>query len=413
MVWLHGGGYFSGSSLESPVYDGSTLSRRGDVIVVSINHRLNVLGFLDLSAYGQAYKSSGNAGMLDAVAALRWVRDNIAAFGGDPSNVTIFGQSGGGGKVATLMAAPSAHGLFHKAIIQSGMMGPPGGREKSQDVTRRVAELTFRNAGLANGDVKRLQQVSYDVLSAASSKALSQVSNELFPAAPGAPLGFPRVNWAPVVDGDFLPEESFGRSAPAISAGVPLLIGSTLNEFARLPSPDTQGREHWTAMEVNAFLARRYGARAAAFAAAYRQAYPLLAPREWPTIDTIARAGALRAATLKARQPAPVYNYLFTWQSPILDGFWGAGHSMDLTFTFGNAQLGEQATGAGPEVERLADRMSRAWIAFARTGNPNTPTLPHWPTFTSVHPATMILDNQPVVRVAHDKALLALSSPQR
>jgi para-nitrobenzyl esterase len=201
MVWLHGGGFFSGSSIELPYYDGENLSRRGDVVVVSVNHRLNALGFMDLSAYGEPYRASGNVGMADLVAALKWVRDNAAAFGGDPDNVTIFGQSGGGGKVVTLLAAPAAKGLFHKSIVMSGVMGPPEGRAIDQRVARRVAALTFKHAGLREGDIERLRELPYDQLTAAGNKALEEAGRET--GASGMLPGFPRVMWGPVHDRAF------------------------------------------------------------------------------------------------------------------------------------------------------------------------------------------------------------------
>ncbi len=406
MVWLHGGGYFSGSSMELPVYDGENLSKKGDVVVVSINHRLNILGFLDLSAYGPQYKYSGNVGMLDIIAALQWVRDNIDAFGGDPSNVTIFGQSGGGGKVSTLLAAPLAQGLFNKAIIQSGIMGGVNPEAGNQAVAKRVAELTITEAGLKPGDVQGLATLPYDQLAAAGDKALRKISDEI---APGKGLlGFPIINWGPVADGDFLPRYPFMTDAPSVSAKVPLLIGSTLNEFEMIPKPDTTGRANWGEKEVAAYLNVRYGAKGPAILAAYKKAYPAVAPRDWVVIDSMGRGGVLRASRLKAAQTAPVYTYLFAWQSPVLDGFWGAGHSTDLTFTFDNPELGEQATGGGPAVAALADKMSQAWINFARKGDPNQPGQSAWKPFTPSGGDTMIFDTHSEVRANHDRELVDL-----
>jgi para-nitrobenzyl esterase len=407
MVWLHGGGYFSGSSIDTRVYDGENLSRKGDVVVVSVNHRLNVLGFLDLSGHGAEYRHSGNVGMVDLVAALQWIKANAAAFGGDPENITIFGQSGGGGKVSTLLYAPSAHGLFQKAIVESGVMDPPM-PGSNQAAARRVAELTFKAAGVKTGDVAALQALPYDQLAAAGQKALMQASAELTPGGSN-PLGFPSINWEPVVDGDFLPARPFSGAASPVSADVPLLIGSTLNEFQLFPNPRFATRAQWGPAEANAWVKERYGANAEQVAGAYRAAYPMMAPRDWPTVDIFSRAGALRAAGEKAAQSAPVYNYLFAWKSNVLDGAWASGHSMELAFVFDNAEAGIQSTGGGREVDRLTDEISRYWINFARTGNPNGTGLPNWPRYTAAAPVTMVLDNVSKARTGYDAKLIALA----
>ncbi len=406
MVWLHGGGFFSGSSIELPYYDGENLSRRGDVVVVSVNHRLNALGFMDLSGYGNQYRGSANAGMSDIVTGLQWVRDNAAAFGGDPDNVTIFGQSGGGGKVVTLLAAPSAKGLFHKAIVMSGVMGPPQARAIDQQTARRVAALTFKHAGLRDGDVDGLRALPYDQLSAAGNKALEEAGRVAGQGGPMLP-GFPRIMWGPVHDRTFLPDRPFDGTAPAVSASIPLLIGSTLSEF-QLINPALRGRAGWTDARAIEFARKNYGARADAVMATFRKAYPGLPLWEVGAIDPAGRNGALAVAAMKAAQPAPVYNYLFAWRSPVMDYAWSAGHTGDIAFYFDNAALGVQATGGGPQVDRLTGAISDAWIAFARTGNPGTRALPKWPVFSAAKPATMILDTRSRVAIGHDAALLDL-----
>ena len=407
MVWLHGGGFTSGSSVELTAYDGDNLSKKGDVVVVTVNHRLNVLGFLDLSAYGDKYKFSGNVSIMDIVAALEWVKDNIASFGGDPANVTIFGQSGGGGKVSTLMATPAAKGLFHKAIIESGSVRRMGSTLAEPKTTRRIAELTLQYAGLDKSHVDQLQQLPYAELSEASEKALKTVGTDL-----GIKGMFgPGVMWAPVADGEYLPRDPFGSAAPPESKDVPLLIGSTLNEFSAL-NPMTQGKGNWGLDEVKAYLKVQHGDKTDAVVAAYQKAYPKMKPNEWILIDSMFRSGALTAARMKADQPAPVYNYLFTWQSPILDYFWRAGHSMEIPFVFNNAELGEQSTGGGKAVQILTDKVSQAWINFAKTGSPNHKGLPDWPAFTRENGATMIFDDPCEVRSNHDKELMSLLAPE-
>jgi para-nitrobenzyl esterase len=408
MVWIHGGGFFSGSSMELPIYDGTRLSREGDVVIVSINHRLNVLGFLDLSQYGEKYRASANVGMLDIVAALKWVRQNIAAFGGDPGNVTVFGQSGGGAKVATLMTAPSAKGLFQKAIIESGAPGAQPSPYSDRAVSRRVAEVTLENLGLAH-DVDKAALLPYEQLLQAAMRALDTVGKERSPARPPGPFGF-GLSWAQVVDGDFLPEGPFAQQAPQTSRGVPLLIGSTLSEFQHFPNPKLAGAANWDEQQALSYLAPQFGGRTSELAAALRAAYPHMAPSYWPFIDTTARSAVLRTAAMKSAQGDPVYVYLFAWKSPILDGAWAAGHSMELPFVFNNAELGMQATGGGKTVQQLTRIVSRAWVGFARTGRPFDPALPTWTPYTENTPATMILDAQSTLRVGYDAELIRLST---
>lgn len=404
MVWLHGGGYSSGSSIELPYYDGANLSRKGDVVVVSVNHRLNILGHLDLSAYGEEHRASGNYGISDIVVALEWVRDNAEAFGGDPDNVTIFGQSGGGGKVTTLLSAPSAAGLFDKAIVMSGASASAQNRAADPTVSRRVAELVFRHAGLENGDIQGLRRLPYEQLAEAGALALREANQASTDGTNG-----PRAGWSPVHDGAFLPELPFDGGAPAFSANVPLLIGSALSEF-QLANPQLTGRTQWTEAQAQDYARRTYGNRADAVVAAFRRAYPDLPISEVGAIDTGTRAGSVAVAALKAEQPAPVYNYLFAWRSPILDYGWSASHTTDVPFYFNNAARGVQATGGGPEVDRLTDIISEAWINFAHSGNPSTHRLPDWPAFTANNPATMIFDTRSRVGVGHDADLITLLS---
>ena len=403
MVWMHGGGFTNGSSIELKSYDGDNLSKKGDVVVVTVNHRLNVVGFLDLSAYGEKYKYSGNVGIMDLVAALEWVKNNISNFGGDPSNVLIFGQSGGGGKVSTLLGTPSAKGLFQKAIIQSG-----GARLTDQKTSRRVAEYTLIYAGLEKSQVDELQKIPYDELADASSKAMKKVGEE---SGVRGRFGFGMM-WGPTGDGDYIPRHPFGITGPPESKDIPLIVGSTLNEFQSLPNPRPRGRENWSLDEVKAFLKERYGDKTGAMIAAYQKTYPKMKPNEWILVDTMARTSALNTARLKANQQgAPVYNYLFSWQSPILDYFWRAGHSMEIPFVFNNAEIGKQSTGAGKEVYELTDKVSQAWINFAGTGNPNHKGLPNWAAFTTEDGATMIFDSICEVRNNHDKDLMSLAAP--
>src|SRR5260221_3704179 len=226
MVWFHGGGFTAGSYVELPSYDGENLSRKGDVVLVSVNHRLNVLGFLDLSGYGEKYKSSPNAGLLDLVAALQWVKQNITQFGGDPGNVTIFGQSGGGGKVTSLMNAPSAKGLFNKAIVQNGSYLSSF---TEQSVSKRIAAAVLEELQLQPSQIDSLQTISYERLNAASKKALTKVTAAL--KAEGKTIPMFGLGWGPILDGNFLPYQPNEPAAIEISKNIPLLVGSTKNEF--------------------------------------------------------------------------------------------------------------------------------------------------------------------------------------
>lgn len=400
MVWLHGGGFAAGSGQELPGYDGASLARKGDVVVVTLNHRLNVLGFLDLSDFGPEYAVSGNAGLLDLVAALNWVRDNAEAFGGDPGNVTIFGQSGGGGKVSTLCATPAAKGLFHKAVVQSGSTLST----MTSEMSRRIGRETVRQLGLTAGNIGEISKIPYEKLLAAGTAAVETVRKQA--EAENGTGGAFIFGWAPTVDGAVLPRQPFADGAPAQSRDIPMMIGTTRCEF----SPSTyvpMFRNADTEMAVG-FLRQRYGQEGADhIIAAYAKAYPGYRPVDLIDFDTTFRPNAVRQADIKAAQGgAPVYMYLFTWESPVLNGALRSTHCMEIPFVFANAKIHASMTGGGAQAETLAGRMSDAWIAFARTGNPNTPSLPRWPAYTPDQRATMFFDNDCAVRNGHDRELL-------
>ncbi len=411
MVWFHGGGFTNGSSIEQVAYDGESLSRKGDVVVVTVNHRLNIVGFLDLSAYGAKYKYSGNLGIMDLVASLDWVKNNIANFGGDPGNVTIFGQSGGGGKVTTLMGTPAAKGLFHRGIIESGSIIQMGMTLPESKTTRRIAEVVLQNLGLDASKVDQLQSMPYAQLNEAGNKALQKVGEEQ-----GVKGLFGRMGlmWAPVMDGDYIPAQPFGSSAPSLSKDVAVMLGSTLTEFpAAMMDPKMKGCETWSLDQVKAHFKEQYGNNADALAAAYQKAYPDLKPSDWLFVDSMFRPGAIQTAQMKADQNgAPVYMYLFAWQSPVMDGRNRANHCMEIPFAFNNIDITEQVHGGSKEARILADRVSQAWINFARTGNPNHQGLPDWPAYTRAGGAAMIFDNTCVVRNHHDKDLMSILVPE-
>lgn len=406
MFWIHGGGYTAGSSQELPSYDGEAIAKKGDVVLVSVNHRLNILGFLDLSEFGPQYKGSANTSFLDLVAALQWVKENISNFGGDPGNVTIFGQSGGGGKVSTLMASPAAKGLFHKAIVQSGIWA----NFQDQETSKRIGSAVLNELGLIPSKVDSIQKVPYEKLVAAGNSALKKVREQL--AAEGKnvdALGL-RFGWTPTIDGTFLTEHMGDPASLARSANIPFLIGSTKNEF--MTSLFTPSLRKATAPEVKEFLQKRWGDKTDTYIAAVKKAYPNdTKPNDLVDIDQFFRPGTVAQANARAASAtAPVYVYLFTWQSPVIDGVYKALHCMEIPFAMNNIARCEEMTGGGKEAYALADKMSQAWINFARSGDPNHKGLPVWPKYTVDGGATMMFDNVSTVRNQPDKEILELTS---
>ncbi|WP_375323706.1 carboxylesterase/lipase family protein [Flagellimonas sp. GZD32] len=404
LFWIHGGGYTAGSSQELPSYDGENLSKKGDVVVVSINHRLNVLGFLDLSAYGEKYKTSANNSILDIVAALEWVKANISNFGGDPNNVTIFGQSGGGAKVNNLMAMPRAKGLFHKAINQSGAMRA---NMLEKEVTQAIGAEVLSQLGLSASQVDSLQNIPFEQLSAASSKALKVVGEKM--KAEGKPVvGLGSLNWGPSHDGNVFPYQLLSDEAFELSKDIPLLIGTTKNEF----TPFYNGRFFGASEEeIMAHINETYKDKADEYLAAVKKAYPDdTRPSDLLDIDAIFRPGAVVQANRKSalKGGAPVYMYLFTWQSPVFDGKYKSLHCMELPFVFDNIERAVQMTGGGEKAHILAHKMSQAWINFAKTGDPNHDALPEWPVYNATETPTMFFDNECFVSPQRDKDFLNL-----
>jgi para-nitrobenzyl esterase len=385
MFWIHGGGYSSGSGQELKSYDGENLARHGNVVVVSVNHRLNALGYLNLGEYGDQWASAANVGMLDLVAALEWVRDNITNFGGDPGNVMIFGQSGGGGKVGVLMAMPAAKGLFHRAAIQSGSSL----RQLTPDSSAKLAVATLAELGLSGSQLDQLQSIPYARLVAAGVAA----QKKLNPGGliPGSGLG---INWGPTVDGKILPSHSFDPRAPEISAHVPLLVGTVQNEFMNgIGHPEY---ESMTMDEVKKRVTQRYGDRSDRIIDAFRTAHPGAKPFDILSLIFAAptRQNAITQAERKAAlNAAPAYLYWFTWQTPILEGRPRAFHCCELPFCFDNTDRCAAMTGGTQQARELAAKVSQAWISFAQKGDPNHQDLPKWPAFSADQVPTMILDN--------------------
>ncbi len=388
MVWLHGGGFVAGSGQELRAYDGESLARRGEVVVVSLNHRLGALGFLDLSrAKDERFAQSGNVGMLDIVAALEWVRESIAEFGGDARCVTIFGQSGGGGKVAALMAMPSAKGLFHRAIVQSGSMM----RARSPETAAQLTEELLRELDLDYSRLVDLQYIPYQQIIAVGARILARQPRRM----PDFRRMAEQLGWGPVNDGDVLPQHPFDPAAPAISSNIPMLVGTNLNEFVNnINNPDGEGM---TEEQMVSRVEGIYGERAGRVVATFRERTPGAKPFDiWSHIAAAPiRAAAIEQCTRKAAQrAAPAYLYWFMWQTPILDGRPRAFHCAELPFVFNNAERCETMTGGGAQAIDLAHKMSDAWVRFARTGDPNGAGLPSWPAFTPDRMSTMLFDNR-------------------
>ena len=398
MVWLHGGGYSAGSGQELPSYDGLSLAKSGDVVVVSLNHRLNVLGYLDLSSFGEEYAKTGNLGTLDMIAALKWVKENIASFGGDASNVTIFGQSGGGGKVTTLLATPSAQGLFHKAIVQSGSILT----NMTSEWARKIGEMTAKELGLTAKTINKIKTVPYEQLLAAGEKAVAEVRKQAT-AAGFEPFLF---GWTPVVDGDFLPSQLNTPESINLSKDIPVMVGSTVHEFMSSQYfPELRELDEAGAIEL--LRRTRYGDRVDEYVEIFKNAYPEGNVLDLMETDYTFRPFVVDQASARTNiGNAPVYMYLFTWTSPVMDGIFRSTHCMEIPFVFNNADLHASMTGGGEEAIKLAEIMSGAWISFARTGNPNTDRLPEWPVYSDENGATMIFNNTCEVKYGHDRELV-------
>ncbi len=398
MFWLHGGGFHVGSSSD-PMTDGKALAEKGDVVMVSVNHRLNILGFLDLSAYGQKYAQSANVGMLDVVEALEWVKNNIEDFGGDPSNVTIFGESGGGGKVATLMCMPSAKGLFHKAIIQSGTLVNVMTEEKSKALGMTVLE----NLGIGKNNLSKLANVPYHELVEAGNKAIEETTG---PRKPGSPTMF---GFAPSADGEVLVQQPFTPGFADISKDIPLMMGTTLNELIRT----AYGEKDLTQDQAKERLSKHYGDRTDEYISLYAKTYPDFTPQDLLSIDTVFRPFTIMALDARAKEAsAPLYAYFLAWKSPVDNASKGSFHGLDIPLAFNNVDLKPDWASTTKEAYELADKMSSAWLNFAKTGNPNVEgKLPKWDTYTPENGATMYFDEENKIVNNHDRELMHFIKP--
>ena len=388
MVWLHGGGFDSGTSAWNP---GMGLAKK-DVVVVSVNHRLNILGFLDLSACSEKYQFSANVGMLDVVAALQWVRDNIHLFGGDPDNVTIFGESGGGGKVGTLLCMPPARGLFHKAIILSGTIL----NVNTKEMTRQLGEAVLKELGIDKQYIDKIQEVPYQQLYAAGQRAMAA---SIGTRKPGTPMMW---GFGPSPDGVTLLQQPFQPGFADISTDVPIIIGTTFNELQRLIYGQPMNME-----QARQALLPVFGDDTEEYISAFTEAYPEYVPQDLVSIDWLFRPKTLITSDFIGNsRKAKTYVYMFTWRSPVNHG---SVHGHELKFCFNTLHHSpNELPQPTNEDLRLADLMSSAWASFAHTGDPNIEGLPQWEPYNAENGTLMVLDHQCKIRHNPDRHLQQL-----
>jgi para-nitrobenzyl esterase len=398
MVWMHGGGFTNGSSIESYAYDGKTLCEFGDVVSVSVNHRLNILGTLDLAAYGPQYANSRYTGTADLVAALQWVHDNIEAFGGDPGNVTIFGQSGGGGKVVRMMHTPAAKGLFHKVVAQSG--GSNNYRETdpaaSIKTQQAVAAATLKNLGLTGGQIDKLKAVPYRELLAAGTAAQQAVAKEMG--------GTGRVGWEVIADDQYVMREFCDWAAT-----IPLMAGAVFSEQAGTLARGDGRKNEWTQKEIDEKLDAEYKDKKNDVVAEFKKAFPRKKVQDVLYYAGSSRPGVKRLLARKLEKgTTPVYNYLFAYEYPVNGGI-TSFHCAEIAFVFhalGVPQI-RIATGGAPAALALQDKVSTAWLNFARTGNPSQPGLEFKP-YTPETPNAMVFDTVSQCYPLRDDTLVSL-----
>lgn len=389
IVWLHGGGYSSGSSIEQVAYEGDSLARFADAVVITLNHRLNILGFLDMSSFGEKYANSVNAGMADIVEALRWVRRNIRAFGGDPDNVTLIGQSGGGGKISTLLQVPEAAGLFHKAILMSGIF--EGG--EAQPVEHREFILdTMQLLRISPDAPEQLEKVPYDVLMRAFNKAaLKKLREEK-----------KLISWGPVPNSWYLGDPmkvgftDFARTVPTIA-------GTVIAEFSFGPAgPDGAGMDREAKLSL---LEKAYGEKAGMLAERFAAAYPGKDILQLQKLDVGARRATTRYIEEKARvSSAPAWLYVFALGFPV-DGLRPAWHCADIPFVFHNTERVPCCNIPGVS-DRLEREIAGAAAAFARTGDPSHSGLTDWPAYSEGNKATMVFDRESRIGENYDRELI-------
>jgi para-nitrobenzyl esterase len=385
MFWIHGGGFTAGNGIEHDGYNGENFARLGDVVFCSINHRLGPLGFCNLAgAGGEKFAASGNVGMMDIVAALEWVRDNIGNFGGDPGNVTIMGQSGGGAKVCLLTAMPSAKGLFHKAVVLSGASR----RAADKAYSEKLGAAVLKESKLS---LDKLQAMPWKDFYAVATKVQQAMAKEAGPGG-GMARGF-----SPVVDGKIVPQHPYDPEGAPTAANVPMIISSVMNEQS--PSWMDSSLESATMDQVVEKLKERagfgagFGDKTKEIVDSYVKAFPGKKPVEIWSLVSSNRQSVVALADVKSKQPAPVYVDWFTWQPPLFDNRMRAFHTVDICFWLYNTDVMLTHTGGGPRPRALSAKMAGALLQFMKTGDPNGGGLPNWPKYTTAKGETMVLDD--------------------
>ncbi|NVJ86702.1 MAG: carboxylesterase/lipase family protein [Algoriphagus sp.] len=399
MVWLHGGGFTNGNGIEQDGYHGENIAKNGDIVFVSINHRLGPIGFTDLSGVGgKKYKDSGNVGMLDIIFALEWVRDNIANFGGDPSNVTIMGQSGGGAKVTCAMAMPASKGIVHKGVALSGSMLTATPKEYSQTLGKYVMEA----AGLSPETLDKLQELTWREYLDVAYVALERMRKE-FPQ-PGFRGGF-----GPVADGVHIPTGEFFSETASHASDMPLMICTTFHEWNPTRTDAELEKIDWAGVVEQ--LKGRFGDKSESILTAYRKDFPEASAADLWAMILSNRQGAINTANAKSKQNAPVYLAWFGWEPNLYDGRMKAFHCIDICFWYQNTDRMYTHTGGGVRPRSLSDKMSASLLAFMKTGNPNAGALPNWPSYSADNGETMIFNDTCIVKNKPDgNGLAALNA---
>lgn len=392
MVWLHGGGYLDGSAIEQVAYDGDNLARYEDVVCVSVNHRLNVLGFLDVSAYGEEYENSGNAGFADLIAALKWIQNNISGFGGDPSNVTIFGQSGGGGKVSALMQIPEAEGLFHKAVVMSGIIPDDNMLTNTTAPAEMIAETILEELGGEGEGIEPLLHAPEVILERAAGRAQKVLAEKGY-----------ATGWGPRRNGWYTGSLCLSESTE-FSKKIPTIVGTAFAEFSF--QNNRQDKAALSQEERDKMGSAAYGEFAEEYLRLFKKAYPNVNTAYAGTLDHFFRPDTMDYVLKKAADSdAPVYNYIFALPNT-MNGGTMAGHGADIPFAFRNVEK-VPAWQIPEESDRMNALFAKMLSSFAKTGNPNIGELPEWKPCTGEQIRTMIFDKECMLMCDHDRELQA------